>query len=117
VRNDKDLAEASSTGLSRLVILLIFTGLIRHLCADESVAIHLPIDELGQIDSANSIKLLELMQQQQVYLVCAQPQMSEEIGRSFQYKYNIDKDKGISQFVVKSKIQQNPLLVARSYVE
>lgn len=117
VRNDRDLAEASSTGLSRLVILLIFTGLIRHLCADESLAIHLPIDELGQIDSGNSIKLLELMQQQQVYLVCAQPQMSEEIGRSFQYKYNIDKDKGISQFVVKSKMQQNPLLVAGSHAE
>lgn len=116
VRNDRDLAEASSTGLSRLVILLIFTGLIRHLCSDESVAIHLPIDELGQIDPSNSIKLLELMQQQQVYLVCAQPQMSEEIGKSFQYKYNIDKDKGISQFVVKSKTQQNPLLATGSYV-
>ena len=111
VKNDRDLAEASSTGLSRLVILLIFTGLIRHLCADESVAIHLPIDELGQIDPSNSIKLLGLMQQQQVYLVCAQPQISEEIGKSFKYKYNIDKDKGISQFVVKSKTQQNPLLV------
>ncbi len=49
VKNDRDLAEASSTGLSRLVILLIFTGLIRHLCADESVAIHLPIDELGKL--------------------------------------------------------------------
>ncbi len=51
------------------------------------------------------------MQQQQVYMVCAQPQISEEIGKSFKYKYNIDKDKGISQFVVKSKTQQNPLLV------
>lgn len=112
VKNDRDLAEASSTGLSRLVILLIFTGLIRHLCADESVAIHLPIDELGQIDAGNSIKLLELMKQQQVHLVCAQPQMTEEIGKSFAYKYNIDKDKGVSQFVVKSKTQQNPLLVA-----
>lgn len=112
VKNDRDLAEASSTGLSRLVILLIFTGLIRHLCTDESVAIHLPIDELGQIDAGNSIKLLELMKQQQVHLVCAQPQMAEEIGKSFANKYNIDKDKGVSQFVVKSKIQQNPLLVA-----
>ncbi|MEB3754870.1 ATP-binding protein [Acinetobacter sp. MD2(2019)] len=117
VKNDKDLAEASSTGLSRLVILLIFTGLIRHLCSDESVAIHLPIDELGQIDPVNSIKLLELMQQQQVYLVCAQPQMTEQIARSFSYKYNIDKDKGLSQFVVKSKTQQNPLLVKGSYAQ
>lgn len=112
VKSDRDLSEASSTGLSRLVILLIFTGLIRHLCADESVAIHLPIDELGQIDPSNSIKLLDLMRQQQVHLVCAQPQMSEEIGKSFNYKYNIDKDKGVSQFVVRSKIQQNPLLAA-----
>ncbi|ENV16180.1 ATP-binding protein [Acinetobacter guillouiae] len=111
VKNDRDLAEASSTGLSRLVILLIFTGLIRHLCADDTVAIHLPIDELGQIDPSNSIKLLDLMQQQQVHLVCAQPQMNEEIGKSFKYKYNIDKDKGVSQFVMRSKTQQNPLLV------
>lgn len=110
VRNDTDLEKGSSTGLSRLVVLVIFTALARHLCTDPNTVIHLPLDELGQIDLENSKKLLELMNQQNINLVCAQPQMDDFLSHYFVCKNDIDRKSGVRHFIAMPMVVENPLL-------
>ncbi|ENV05478.1 hypothetical protein F967_02231 [Acinetobacter sp. CIP 102637] len=110
VRNDNDFENSSSTGISRLAILVIFTALARKLCPDPDVIIHLPIDELGQIDTVNCSKLLDFMRERNINLVCAQPQMGDILGKYFTCKNDIDKKMGVRHYIARSIVQDNPLL-------
>ena len=110
VNNDSDLLSGSSTGLSRLIVIIIFTALTRKLCPDINTVIHVPLDEIGQFDSQNTMRLFELMQKQNIYLVCAQPNLSSELSESFVHKNDIDRNFGIRKFKTQKNEKPNPLL-------
>ena len=110
VNNDSDLLSGSSTGLSRLIVIIIFTALTRKLCPDIKTVIHVPLDEIGQFDSQNTMRLFELMQKQNIYLVCAQPNLSSELSESFVHKNDIDRNFGIRKFKTQKNEKPNPLL-------
>src|SRR5690606_15235086 len=81
IRNDNDLRNSSSTGLSSIAVVVIFGGLSRFLCPDESVTITWPIDELGELHPSNIDKLFRMMDHKNIVLLCAQPTASHEFLR------------------------------------
>ena len=113
VNNDSDLAQGSSTGLSRLIVIIIFTALTRDMCPDLNTAIHLPLDEIGQFDAQNSSRLFQLMQDQNIHLICAQPGLTIELSKHFTHKHDIDRTFGIRKFVIQKTCQNNPLLTKK----
>lgn len=110
VNNDSDLLSGSSTGLSRLIVIIIFTALMRKLCPDINTVIHVPLDEIGQFDSQNTMRLFQLMQKQNIYLVCAQPNLSIELSESFVHRHDIDRSFGVRKFKTQKNETPNPLL-------
>lgn len=114
VNNDSDLAQGSSTGLSRLIIIIIFTALTRDMCPDLNTAIHMPLDEIGQFDTQNTTRLFQLMQDQNIHLICAQPGLTAELSKRFKHKHDIDRNFGIRRFVVQKSLLANPLLAHES---
>lgn len=111
VRSDADLTHGSSTGLSRLIVIIIFMSLMRKLCSDDSVHIHMPLDEIGQFDAENTARLFEMMHQYNINLVCAQPTLGFEVSKRFAHKHDICRKRGVRQFVDKKTVtRENPLL-------
>lgn len=110
VKNDSDLASGSSTGLSRLIVIIIFTALTRQLCQNQNVVIHIPLDEISQFDSQNTTRLFELMEFFNINLLCAQPNLSIELSKRFKHKHDIDRNFGIRKFQVTQNHKPNPLL-------
>lgn len=110
VKNDSDLASGSSTGLSRLIVIIIFTALTRQLCQNQDVVIHIPLDEISQFDSQNTTRLFELMELFNINLLCAQPNLSIELSKRFKHKHDVDRNFGIRKFQATQNNKPNPLL-------
>lgn len=110
VKNDSDLVYGSSTGLSRLIVIIIFTALTRQLCPNKNVVIHVPLDEISQFDSQNTTRLFELMEKLNINLVCAQPNLSIELSKRFKHKHDVDRNFGIRKFKAAQSNTSNPLL-------
>ncbi len=110
VLNDSDLRNVSSTGLSSIVVMVIFAALSRYLCPDESVRIIWPIDELGELHPKNVDKLFKMMDQKNIVMLCAQPAASHEFLKRYKRCYHLSRDKGVRDFQwVKRSSASNPL--------
>ncbi|WP_227430518.1 ATP-binding protein [Psychrobacter sp. I-STPA6b] len=112
IKTDNDLQHASSTGLSMLAVIVVFCGMTRYLCPDDSVTIHWPLDEIGKLSGKNTVLLFNLMEQYNVTLFCAQPDASPALNRFFVNKNLLDFKKGVRQFEVTTRQTSNPLLKA-----
>lgn len=112
VKNDQDLAGSSSEGLSRLAIIIVFTGATRYLSSDPLVKIHWPVDEIGTLDHKNTALLFEFMEQQNINLFCAQPNQDQVLRKHFPIKCKVSRGKGIIRFRPASARRQNVLLEA-----
>lgn len=110
IKTDNDLQNASSTGLSMLAVIVVFCGMTRYLCPDDSVTIHWPLDEIGKLSGKNTVLLFDLMQQYNVTLFCAQPDATPALNRFFVNKNLLDLKQGVRQFEVKRSHTPNPLL-------
>ena len=110
IRNDNDLRNSSSTGLSSIAVVVIFGGLSRFLCPDESVTITWPIDELGELHPSNIDKLFRMMDRKNIVLLCAQPTASHEFLRRYKHRLLLSKDHGVRDFVyARQASPNNPL--------
>ena len=111
VRNDQDLEEASSEGLSKLAIIIVFCGATRYLCPDPNVRIHWPLDELGKISNENVSLLFEFMDSHNINLFCAQPNPNEVLRKFFPIKCEVIRGQGIRRYrPATSNNEPNPLL-------
>lgn len=110
IRRDADLENASSTGVSMLIIIVLFSGVTRYLCPHPDIAIHWPLDEIGRLDLENLKKLFTLMNKQNLRLFCAQPDINREIAPAFQHRYLIDADEGIREYQQQKASNHNRLL-------
>ena len=110
VRNDEDLRNASSTGLSKLAIIVVFCGMTRYLCADPKVRIHWPLDELGQISNENISLLFNFMDRHNINLFCAQPNPNEILRKFFAIKSEVKRGQGIERYRPPSHSRTNVLL-------
>lgn len=114
IKTDQDLQDASSTGLSLLAVIVVFCGMTRYLCPDESVTIHWPLDEIGQLSNQNTKLLFELMQKRNVTLFCAQPDASPLLNQFFVNKNWLDLRAGVRTIEVLQHSKSNPLLRAKT---
>lgn len=111
VKMDNDLRSGSSTGLSMLLLVTIFSSLTRYLCKDESVKIHWPLDELSVIDGKNTTRLFELMNKKNIVLFTATPKLDHSMSAYFECKHHIDREIGIRRYKAKEISDTNPLLL------
>ena len=110
VKCDEDLTHASSQGISTLAVCVVFCGMTRFLCNDENINIHWPFDELGSIDESNIILLFEFMNENNITLFCAQPNLSVMLMRYFPTKVVIEHGVGAKRYTPRTKKTKNILL-------
>lgn len=110
VLSDSDLRNVSSTGLSSIVVMVIFAALTRYLCPDENISIIWPIDELGELHPTNVDKLFKMMDKKNIVMFCAQPAASHEFLKRYKYCYHLSQDYGVRDFVsAQRESAKNPL--------
>lgn len=114
IRTDADLKKISSTGISKLAVIVVFCGMTRYLCKDKNVTIHWPLDELGELSNENVMLLFEFMDQNNISLFCAQPNPSVVLLRYFTTKNHVDKNLGIKKYISRQSSRKNPLLSKRT---
>lgn len=105
-----DLTKASSTGISMMLIVVLFASLTRYLCNDENLAIHWPLDEIGRIDNKNTEDLFDFMNRQNIYLFCAEPELNPTKAKLFEYKNDMDRTSGVRIYQEPPK-KDNPLFI------
>ncbi|TWO80364.1 hypothetical protein CBW56_09655 [Denitratisoma oestradiolicum] len=92
VRNEADLKQVSSNGLSYLVLCLIFVAFAnRARRNNESADLWLTwaLDEIGAIDEGNSKALLAMLNRNRIRLVSASPEAKESLQALFNHRYEV----------------------------
>lgn len=95
VKNDNDLANASSRGLSYLALCGIFIGITHYLCNNRKTHIHWPVDELEVIDGSNINRLFGMLDRAQITMVAGFPSKDANLLRLFKRHHVIDLKQGI----------------------
>jgi hypothetical protein len=95
IKNDNDLANASSRGLSYLALCGIFIGITHYLCNNRKTHIHWPVDELEVIDGTNINRLFGMLDRAQITMVAGFPSKDANLLRLFKRHHVIDLKQGI----------------------
>ena len=95
IKNDNDLLNVSSRGLSYLALFGIFIGLTHYLCDNRMTPIHWPVDELGMIDRENTSRLFEMLERANIRMLAAFPTWETALLGMFRRLHEIDRSKGI----------------------
>lgn len=95
VNNSRDLENASSNGLSYLILCSIFAGITRMLCRDREIRIHWPVDELGVIDSINVASLFSMLNDHNIVMVGGFPTTDPLLLQHFTDRHEMRKGEGL----------------------
>lgn len=90
---DTDLGKLSSTGGSSIIRLIILTAAIDLIREDANVRFTWCVDEFGQLDSANSRQLIEMLTQNRITLVTGAPSLEVQTRSCFTNRITINKGK------------------------
>lgn len=93
IRSEVDFEESSSRGLSYLAIMVIFMGVTRFLCPDERVRIIWPVDELATLSNNNVPKLAAMLEEANLTMMSACPDMNRALSRFFDNKLYVQRGK------------------------
>lgn len=95
VRNESDLKQVSSNGLSYLVLCLIFVAFANRARRNNEAAdiwLTWALDEIGTIDEGNSKALLAMLNRNCIRLVSASPEAKESLQNLFDHRYEVLQD-------------------------
>lgn len=95
VRNESDLKQVSSNGLSYLVLCLIFVAFANRARRNNEAAdiwLTWALDEIGTIDEGNSKALLAMLNRNRIRLVSASPEAKESLQTLFDHRYEVLQD-------------------------
>lgn len=95
-KNEKELKELSSTGLSYLVMAIVMVGFVNRIRGKNNVVIPYAIDEVGDLDPMNTVSLLEFLAQNNIMIVGAFPKMDEYLAPKFRYMFTVLEDQRIA---------------------
>lgn len=95
-KEEKELKELSSNGLSYLVLAIVLVGFVNKIRGNNNVAIPYAVDEVRDLDHINSVSLLEFLALNNIMLVGAFPDVDERLSPHFKYKYSVLDDKQIA---------------------
>src|SRR5574338_450689 len=100
VKDEAQLKDASSNGLSYLILCMVFVGLINKIRRDEPVTLVWALDELRDLDIGNVHALLELLAANHIHLVSAYPDPDPDILALFQNRYTILEGRRVASFEI-----------------
>ncbi|WP_425263057.1 ATP-binding protein [Vibrio owensii] len=103
-RTATDLERMSSNGLTFLFISTLYLGLIKVQRGAGLVSIHWPVDELGKLSTENTLRLIGVLEENQITLCTALPEPNTDIMYSFNRLYHIGSDG-----LVENKIESDEL--------
>ena len=86
IRNDNDFRQVSSEGLSYLAIMAVFMGMTRYLCPDLQTRITWPVDEIGKLDPQNIARLASMLEENNLTMISACPELSRPLRKFFETK-------------------------------
>ncbi len=112
IKNDRQLLESSSHGMSYLILckfLLAFTRLLR---GEAKLNVHWPIDEIGTLAYHNVEKLFKACDKNDISIVGAFPNPESDVLTLFKHRYLIDKEKKRLQRI-EPKISRIALKIAQ----
>jgi len=92
VRNETDLKQVSSNGLSYLVLCLIFVAFANRARRNNEASdiwLTWALDEIGTIDEGNSKALLAMLNRNRIRLVSASPEAKESLQALFDHRYEV----------------------------
>lgn len=89
VRDDQQLEHVSSNGLSYLILVVLFIGFLSRIRRDAPVQVVCSVDELKNIDLANTERLFGLLDRHRITLISAFPDADPEVLRLFRNRYTI----------------------------
>lgn len=91
-KTDKALENISSNGLSYLILMQILVSLMNLLRGKNSqTVVSWPVDELGNFSRENSVRLLGMLEKNQIRIASAFPDPDPELLQHFPYAYYIEK--------------------------
>lgn len=98
VKDEGQLRDASSNGLSYLILCVVFVGLINKIRAGQPVQMVWALDELRDLDLDNVQALLEMLDDNGIHLVSAFPDPEPEILALLKNCYAIQEGRRLATF-------------------
>lgn len=95
-KEEKELKEMSSNGLSYLVLAIVMVGFVNRIRGKNKIAIPYAVDEVKDLDHVNSVSLLDFLANNNIMLIGAFPDVDERLSPHFKYKYSVLDDKQIA---------------------
>ena len=107
-RNARQLKKVSSTGLSYLAMLSLFTGILGMLrgSGNNNTEIILPVDELGELAAENIALLLQMFNDNQISMLSASPSTDRHILSLYQRHYKLKDNKIYHADIPESRLDQ-----------
>ena len=98
VKDEGQLRDASSNGLSYLILCVVFVGLINKIRAGQPVQLVWALDELRDLDLDNVGVLLDMLADNHIHLVSAFPDPEPEILALLKNRYAIQEGRRLATF-------------------
>lgn len=92
-----DLEAVSSNGLSYLVLATIFVAFINRIRRNAKVNIIWALDELKDLDGGNVVGLIELLERNNITLVCAFPDPDPDTMALFRHRFTVEPDRRLAE--------------------
>lgn len=88
-RNDREIGELSSRGLTYLIILLIYTSLMNLLRGNHETNICWAIDELKDLDRSNAKEIVNLLNSNNITMAAAYPDADPDLLEDYENAYEM----------------------------
>lgn len=107
-RNARQLKKVSSTGLSYLAMLSLFTGILGMLRGESkhSSQIILPVDELGELAAENIALLLQMFGDNHICILSASPSTDRHILALYERHYKLKDNKIYHAEIPQSRLDE-----------
>jgi|GEM_PF-1168076 len=90
-RTDDELKNISSTGLSYLIIIMIYTAMANMLRGHSDTTLIWPVDELKNFSEDKVDKIMRFLGQYNIYIFSAFPDPDPDLFKHYQHKYMVDR--------------------------
>ncbi len=105
VRDEKTLEHVNSNGISYLILIVLFLGFLQRVRKDAPVQVVCAVDELKNLDLANTERLFNLLDRHRVTLISAFPDADPEVLRLFAHRYTILEGRRIASVVLDEDLE------------
>lgn len=97
-RDEEQLKDISSNGLSYIILCVIYAGLIKKVRKGESISLVWALDELRDLDFGNVQLLLDLLARNHISLISAFPDADPDILAFFRNRYTIREGRRVATY-------------------